>query len=173
MALYQPAEDSWLLESQVRKFAKNKTVLDMGSGSGIQAKAAISSSAKLVLAADINPLAITHLKSLKIPTIKSDLFSNIKEFFDLIIFNPPYLPEDPREPKDSQLATTGGKLGDEIILKFLKQAPKHLNKEGKILLLVSSLTPLDRIKALNFKFKSLSKKKIFQETLEVLEIEGR
>ena len=168
--IYQPAEDSFLLESQVKLFAKGKSVLDMGSGSGIQALAAQQAQAKSVLAADINPEVIANLEKQKIPSIKSDLFSNIKESFDLIVFNPPYLPEDPREPKDSQLATTGGPKGDELILNFLDQAPTHLNKNGKILLLISSLTPLDKIKSSGFSIKSLAKKQVFQETLEVLEL---
>jgi methylase of polypeptide subunit release factors len=46
-----------------------------------------------------------------------------------------------REDKESALATTGGKQGDELILKFLKQAQKHLTKKGIILLVLSSLTP--------------------------------
>ncbi len=87
--------------------------------------------------------------------------------FDLITFNAPYLPLDSREPKSSQLATTGGKKGDEISLEFLKQAKKHLNKNGKIFLLISSLTPMDKIKRFNPKI--VAKKKIFMEELLILE----
>ncbi len=160
-----------MLEKQVKKYAKGKSFLDMGSGSGIQSKAAISSKAKSVLAADINEEAVKHLKLHKIPAIKSDLFENITKNFDLIAFNPPYLPKDRREDNESQIATTGGKRGDEIILKFLKQAVNHLNKEGIILIVVSSLTPKDNIlnllKKLNIKHKSLSRESFFMETLEV------
>tara|TARA_Y100000034_G_scaffold127091_1_gene179343 strand:- start:835 stop:1377 length:543 start_codon:yes stop_codon:yes gene_type:complete len=172
--VYQPAEDSYLLQSIIPKYAKNKFILDMGSGSGILAKTAISSGASSVLAADINPNSISLLKSQKIPSIHSDLFSNITSKFDLIIFNPPYLPEDKREPKSSSLATSGGKEGDEIILDFLKQAPKFLNSKGIILLLTSSHTPKNRILSLltelNLQHKSITQKKIFFETLEIWEI---
>ena len=173
--IYSPKEDSLLLESQVKKYARNKTFLDLGSGSGIQSKAALMSSAKSVLAVDINPESIKLLKKQKISAVKSNLFSNIKQKFDLIAFNPPYLPEDPREPKKSKQATTGGKRGDEIILRFLKHAKSHLNSNGFILLLISSLTPKPRISKLLTKLKmkktKLSSKKLFFETLEVWKIE--
>ena len=100
--------------------------------------------------------------------IHSNLFDKIPQKFDLITFNAPYLPEDPREPKDSQVATTGGPRGDEISVEFLDQAKSHLNKEGKIFLLISSLTPMDKIKKFNPKI--VSKKKIFMEELIILEI---
>jgi release factor glutamine methyltransferase len=172
--IYTPREDSFLLEREVKKLAKNKVFLDIGSGSGIQSKAALSVKAKSVLAADINQEAITLLKKQGIPAIKSNLFSKIKRKFDLIAFNPPYLPEDKREDKKSKLATTGGKQGDEIIIKFLKQAKPHLNKNGIILLVLSSLTPKEKIAKLLTKqelsYKVISSEKMFFESLEVWKI---
>ncbi len=172
--IYLPGEDSYLLEKQVKKYAKGKSFLDMGSGSGIQTRAALSAGASSVLASDINESAVSSLKSKEIPAVHSNLFKNIKGKFDLIAFNPPYLPKDKKEDKESALATTGGKRGDEIILKFLKQSKKHLNKDGTILLIVSSLTPTDKIlpllKKLNLSYKVLETKKIFFESLEVWEI---
>ena len=173
--IYEPKEDSFLLEKAVRKYSKGKSFLDMGSGSGIQAKAALENKAKSVLAADISEEAVRNLKKQKISAIKSDLFSKIKDKFDIIALNPPYLPEDAREDKESQLATTGGKKGDEIILKFLKQAKSHLNKKGIILLVVSSLTPKRKILELlmkqNLKKEAILSEKFFFETLEVWKIE--
>ncbi len=172
--IYSPAEDSYLLEEQVKKYAKNKSVLDIGSGSGILAETAIKVQAKSVLASDTTPESIKLLKSKKIPAIKSDLFKKIKGKYDLIIFNPPYLPQDKREDKASQLATTGGKYGDEILIKFLKQAKYHLNKNGIILIVLSSLTPKNRILALlnslKLKKQIIANKKFFMETLEVWKI---
>jgi release factor glutamine methyltransferase len=165
--IYQPAEDSHLLAEQVALFSPNKSILDMGSGTGIQALAALKAGAKTVVATDINPEAEKEIAQHNIKFTLSDLFDNISGSFDLIIFNPPYLPEDPREPQDSKTETTGGKKGDEIILKFLKQAPKHLNPNGKILLLLSSLTPQDKIDKLPYTKKLLSTKKLFMEQLEV------
>ncbi len=175
--IYSPEEDSYLLEKEVRKISKNKKVLDMGSGSGIQALSALASGAKSVLASDISSESLAFLRKNKIPCVKSDLFDNIHEKFDLIVFNPPYLPEDKLEDSESALATTGGKKGDEIILRFLKEAKPHLNTNGIILLLLSSLTPMDRIKkllkSLGFNKEIISSKKLFMETLYVLKIEEK
>ncbi len=167
--IYKPAEDSYLLKGQLKNYIKpGMKILDMGTGSGIQAIEAKKLGAE-VLAADINPESIEPLKKLNINAIQSDLFSNIKEKFDLIIFNPPYLPEDPREPEDSKLATTGGKKGNEILSKFLQQAKSHLNNKGKILIVVSSLTPdvPQLITKNNFTFKIIAKQKIPFEELYV------
>lgn len=175
--IYEPNEDSFLLAEQVKKYAKNKKVLDIGAGSGIQAETAIETGAKSVLATDIDAESIQFIKQKKLKKlkiIKSNLFQKIKGKFDLIVFNPPYLPLDAREDKDSRKATTGGKRGDEIILKFLNGLPKHLNKKGVSLLLISSLTPkkriLEFIKKINFKNKIISSKSLFMEKLEVWEI---
>jgi release factor glutamine methyltransferase len=172
--VYQPEEDSYLL-SRVLKKEKvdlNTKILDMGAGTGIQAQTLIDRGVLLenVTLVDINTEAIKLLKKKfkKSKVIKSNLFKKVKGKFDLIIFNPPYLPEDPREPADSRIATTGGKTGSEIINKFLKEAKKHLTKEGKIFLLTSSLT-----KGINwkgYKKKILSRKKVFYETLKVFSL---
>lgn len=173
--IYSPSEDSFLILEQVKKYSKNKVVLDMGSGSGILAQSAKTSGAKSVLACDINNESVKYLNSIGIKAVKSNLFSKIKGKFDLIIFNPPYLPRDLREDKESALATTGGKIGDEILLKFIKKATSYLNKEGIILILVSSLTPMNRIDKLieksKLKKQLLSSKKIFFEELYVMKLE--
>jgi HemK-related putative methylase len=173
--IYQPEKDSYLLSKILKKEIQNKNIkiLDMGSGSGIQAKTLIKlnvPSENLTLV-DINKKAIKNLKKdfLNSKVICSDLFENLpKEKFDLIIFNPPYLPEDKDEPKNSRLATTGGILGSEKINKFLKQAKEYLGNQGKIYLLTSSLT-----KGINWKSwkkKLLIKEKIFMEELYVWEL---
>ncbi|MBU0958905.1 MAG: methyltransferase, partial [Nanoarchaeota archaeon] len=153
---------------------KNKKLkfLDMGSGSGYQAQTIINLgvSQKNITLVDINPKALKHLKLIfpKSRVIKSNLFSNIKEKYDIIFFNSPYLPEDKREPKSSRLATTGGRYGGELLNKFLKRAKSFLKKGGKVYIVVSSLT-----KNINFEGydkKIMDKKKIFFEELLVYEL---
>jgi len=175
--IYQPSDDSYLLQKTIKKYIRNKSlsinILDMGSGSGIQALTLKELGFKNILTADTTPEATSHLKKQKLKTINSDLFSKIKNKFNLIVFNPPYLPEDKREPKDSQLATTAGKKGNEIIIKFLTQTTKHLKKDGSILLLFSSLskpkTILNKAKSLGYNYQLLNKKKIPFEELYVYE----
>ncbi len=166
--IYEPAEDSYLLQKQVEKFTeKGMDVLDMGTGSGIQASTAKKQEANIT-AADINPECVAKVNKLGIKAIQSDLFENVGGKFDLIIFNPPYLPEDPLEPEDSKLITTGGKTGSETLNRFLKKAKAYLKKDGKILIVVSSLTK--EIDKQNFKFKILAKEKIDFEILIVYEL---
>jgi release factor glutamine methyltransferase len=169
MEIYQPREDSFLLQKQVKLETKpDDKVLDMGTGSGIQALTALEIS-KDVTASDINPKC---LKNLKLKTIQSDLFQNIQEKFDLIIFNPPYLPKDPNEPEESALATTGGQKGHEIIKSFLQQAKSYLTEKGRILLLYSSLSGdiPQIVQELNYNLKLLSKDSFFMEKLFVAKI---
>jgi len=166
--MYDPEEDSYLIEKHIKNYPSN-SCLDVGTGSGILAKEA-SRYCKKVLAVDLDKEAIKHCKSTikkKNITFKvSNLFSNIKEKFDLILFNPPYLPNDPLV-KDKAL--DGGKKGYEIIEKFLKQAKSHLKENGKILLIFSSLTNKEKVNELikknNFKFKLLEKEKHFFEEI--------
>lgn len=175
--IYKSREDSDLLSNTIKKYVRNKTFLDLGSGSGIQAETALKAKARSVTSTDIQPEVIKHLKSKfknRIKIIQSDLFKRIRGRFDIIAFNPPYLPLDDLEDSESQVTTTGGKRGDEIVLGFLKQIKGHLNKGGKIFLLLSSLTPKDKIKPLleklKMKYKVLASKNLFQEKLEVWEI---
>jgi HemK-related putative methylase len=181
--VYTPAEDSWLLEKAITIYLKrlrNKkriTIFDMGSGSGIQARACIDAGADRtqILCGDIDENAVRILKSQGLNSIHTDLFSNIKNQtkFSLIIFNAPYLPEDKQEPKDSKLATTAGEQGYELILKFLDQAKSHLAKDGSILLLFSSLSKpeiiLNYAKKIKYTYRKIAEQKLFFERLFVYE----
>ena len=178
MEIYQPSDDSLLFADFLRKELPKLTkknpdlkFLEIGVGSGILSKTASEFlPAENILALDINPDAVKALQKESFKVIWSNLFDKVLDYFDLIIFNAPYLPRDKREPKDSQTATTGGKRGDEISLKFLRQAKRHLRKNGKIFLLISSLTPQDKIKKL-WSYKIVARKKIFMEELLILEFE--
>ncbi len=168
--IYEPSEDSFLLQKYVVEYAKGK-VLDIGTGSGLQALTALKKTKK-VLATDINPEAVKHVKEKGINAIVSDLFENVKGKFDLIIFNPPYLPEDKKEDKESKQITTGGKKGSEILEKFLVQAKEHLNKDGIILIVVSNLTGNVKqlFKKYDYEFNKLEEKKLFFEKLSVFKL---
>jgi len=175
--IYSPEEDSFLLagilEKEIPKLVKEKpelTFLEIGSGSGIQLETAKKSGIKKknILGCDINKTAVKACKELGFNCMESNLFSKIKGKFDLIIFNPPYLPEDTREPKESQIATTGGKKGNEITQEFLKQAKYHLKAKGKIFLLTSSFTK--DLDLSEYSKKLLKKEKLFCEELDVWEL---
>ena len=182
--IYQPQEDSFLLQEQVKKYAKG-IVLDIGTGIGIQAlTAAKNKKVKKITAIDINKKAIDYCKknikflnleksktfqiNKKITFLQSNLFNKINKSFDTIIFNPPYLPQ---ESENKYLALEGGKKGYEIIEKFLNQASNYLNINGIILIVFSSFTnkqKIDEIIERNLlEFQELSKQHIFFEDLYV------
>ena len=188
--IYQPQEDSFLLQEQVKKYAKG-IVLDIGTGSGIQAlTAAKNKKVKKITAIDINKKSIDYCKknikflslenskkleksktfqiNKKITFLQSNLFNKINKSFDTIIFNPPYLPQ---ESENKYLALEGGKKGYEIIEKFLNQASNYLNINGIILIVFSSFTnkqKIDEIIERNLlEFQELSKQHIFFEDLYV------
>lgn len=169
--IYPPGEDSYLLRKFVKAYAFGR-VLDMGTGSGIQAMAA-SENPKVskVLAVDINPNAVAELKAKiktnpKIQVKHSDLFSRIKGKFDTIIFNPPYLPADAKNPDP---ALDGGKHGWEISERFFAQVNQYLNPAGIILFLFSTLTNKNKIEELIAKnlleFQEIGKEKMAFEEL--------
>jgi len=174
--VYSPAEDSFLLAEQVKKHSKG-TVLDVGSGSGIQAfTAVLNSKVESVLGIDISMTAVKycqkHNKNKNVKFIVSNLFSKVPmNKFDTIIFNPPYLPYD-----NYRLDRTviGGKNGFETVEKFLSQANDFLSTNGRILLLFSSFTDKKKVDSLIrdnlFDFKLLSKRRIFFEELYVYKI---
>ncbi|MCX6710164.1 MAG: methyltransferase [Candidatus Woesearchaeota archaeon] len=151
--VYEPREDSCLIRKHIRKLSKG-AVLDMGTGSGILAlEASKSKRAGKVYAVDLNRKAIAfalkNSKGKRIEFLYSDLFSCFKKkkiLFDLIIFNPPYLPEDENEQDDLlKKALCGGKKGFETIERFMVEAGDYLKNSGKILLLFSSLTGKEKV----------------------------
>ena len=176
MTIYDPQEDSYMMQEAISKHAFGK-VLDMGTGSGILGiSASGNDDVSEIVFSDIDEGCIEHArKAFKTRKKKafavSDLFSSIRNKFDTIIFNPPYLPKD---QYDVLKSTTGGKKGNEILKRFLSRVKDHLTKNGKVLIVVSSLTPdVEKlIKKNNFKFKKLSENNLpFFEKLTVYLLE--
>lgn len=171
-SVYYPREDSLLLAKILEKEPLKGRYLDMGCGSGFLA--ILMAKSADVTAVDINKEAIKATKenaeknNVKIKAFVSDLFSFVDESFDLIVFNPPYLPT-----KDESEQWSGGKSGREVIEKFVHQAGNHLEKNGKILLLISSLTGekvvLDLFSNNGFSASIIARKKVPWEELMVIE----
>jgi release factor glutamine methyltransferase len=178
MSIYEPREDSILLEKYVKKYSKGY-VLDVGTGSGIQAKAAASSKkVKDVIATDIQEAVIMYdkenIRNRKIKFFVSDLFGifekskGLKKKFDTIIFNPPYLPEDVQV---SDLTLEGGKKGYEVLERFINEVNNYLAPDGIALIVFSSLTNKAKvnefIKNNLLEHEELEKQNIFFEELYV------
>ncbi len=183
MKIYQPAEDSYLLQKQVKQLAEGR-VLEIGTGSGIQALTAIENKqVREVVAVDINSHAVKELqkkqkqdKIRKLVAQKSNLFSTVTGQFNTIIFNPPYLPQDKISGEIIEdPALYGGKKGWELSSKFFSEVSKFLVPNGKILFLFSTLTNKGKIEELirenMLEFKQLSSQKLSWEELFVYQIE--
>jgi len=113
-------------------------VLDVGTGTGVQAIISAERGAKKVIAIDIDNNSLENarenVKFHKLENVievrKSDLFENIKkeEKFDLIISQLPFADADYKNPVGHFLFDAGFKLHERL----LKDAKKHLNKNGKV-----------------------------------------
>ena len=175
-SVYMPKEDSELIAGVIEKLdIYNKNCLEIGCGSGFLSIIMAQRKA-FVISVDINNEAVVATKhnaeqnKAKINAFVSDLFENVKGTYDLIIFNPPYLPVDDWE---TDVAYAGGKTGRDIIERFIKDVKSYLNPGGVVLLLISSLTGekevLDTFKKYGMKTRAVARQKIPWEELIVIE----
>ncbi len=125
-------------------------ILDIGTGSGAIALAlAKEISNAIITATDISFAALALAKKNavtcnlqdKIDFREGDLFEPDSGIFDIIVCNPPYIPEDeyielPTGVKDyePQIALLAGKKGTEFYEKIIFQAVDYLQKNGWLLL---------------------------------------
>jgi len=177
--VYAPAEDTFLMiDNLIIKDSDH--VLEIGTGSGLVAISA-SFNCREVTCTDINPYAIKCAENNiklndveNITVIKSDLFENIEECYDLILFNTPYLPvmEEEHVDDDYSKAWDGGESGREVIDKFIIQAPDYLKEGGKIQLVQSSLSDnektLEMFKELGFKAEITAVEHVFFEDITLI-----
>lgn len=150
--VYEPAEDSFLFAENL-PVGTGDRVVDMGTGCGILGVIA-ATKADEVVAVDVNPYAVRCAKenaelnhvAEKMSFVQGDLFSSIRtgERFDLVLFNAPYLPSDEKD-EDSWLARSwaGGVSGRNVIDRFISGAPEHLERNGEILLVQSTLSDVE------------------------------
>lgn len=148
--VYSPAEDSYLLlRAALREVRLTDRVLEVGTGSGYVAVELVGRAAQVVTT-DINPHAVECARARGLAAVRTDLFAGLSGPFDLVIFNPPYLPTAPEERIDDWLehALDGGPTGRAAIERFIADVGRVLTLPGRILLLVSSLTGPDAVREL-------------------------
>ncbi|MDD1702939.1 MAG: methyltransferase, partial [Methanoregula sp.] len=117
--IYQPEADTFLLLAAAKAEIKpGDRVLEIGTGSGHIAAELVHEFD--VVATDINPHATFCTRTKGVEVIRGDLFSGIRGRFDLVLFNPPYLPTQPEEKIDDWLeyALDGGPTGRAVIERF-------------------------------------------------------
>jgi release factor glutamine methyltransferase len=174
--VYMPEADTFLLLRAAHAEAtSNDLTLEIGSGSGLVSQE-LAFKVKRLIATDINPHAVRATKEKGVEVVRADLFSGIKGKFDLILFNPPYLPTLAKErtPQWINYALDGGVSGRETIDRFLKALSDHLRPGGRALLLISSLTGLKEVQetamAEGLDMKEAARDRCFFEELYVLRL---
>jgi release factor glutamine methyltransferase len=148
--VYSPEADTLMMLAAARAEARpGDRVLEVGTGSGLIA-AEIEQVVTLVVATDINPHAVFCASKAGVEVVRTDLFAGIRGSFDLVLFNPPYLPTQPEERMDDWLeyALDGGKNGRAVIERIARDIGNVLAPDGRLLLLASSLTGLSGVQAL-------------------------
>lgn len=181
--VYEPAEDTFFL-LEVIKIDNCKRVLDLGTGCGIIALDC-TRKARRVVGTDINPHAINcanknlelnrHYIDSIVDFRKGDLFSVINkgEKFDLIIFNPPYLPTKYNEKIDGWLnfALDGGEDGLSTTKKFLENVGNFLFEKGKAYFIFNSLSNQEKLENIlkihRLKSEIVSKKWLDTERIDI------
>jgi len=202
--LYFPSDDTYLIIDYFKDHidhnyfdGKNisdiNNILEIGTGTGIIAiylqllKEKYPKFTANIFASDIMDEAIECAKKNEklnkidpqITFIKSDLFdsfpNNLKHTFDIIIFNPPYLPSskimDKENQREKDLTWKGGKKGFELILRLLDEISEYIRKDttSYIYFITSSATNLreleDQIRKRGYNLELLDKKHIFFEDI--------
>ena len=189
--VYDPAEDTFLLIDAI-DIKKYESVLEIGTGCGIIALECARIGAN-VICTDINPYAVgltkrNYLINKALMTgsfeiRKGDLFIPIheREIFDVIIFNPPYLPTKRNELIGGSgwfdVATNGGTDGLKHTKKYIENLENHLKDDGNAYFVFSSLSDSNKletyIKERKFSFRVISNCKFNDETIYVYKIKKK
>lgn len=149
ISVYQPAEDSHLLaRATASQVTGDECILEVGCGSGIVAAYLRAETGATVIASDINPFACQATADRGIPVVRGDLVTPFAaEKFDVVVFNPPYLPADSGTPNDDwmEIALTGGPNGRAVLTRFLETVNRVLTGDGTVFVLVSTVTGVESV----------------------------
>jgi release factor glutamine methyltransferase len=148
--VYPVLEDTLLLlEAALDEARSTDRVLDLGTGSGYIARHLVGKAA-LIIATDVNPHACRIASFAGVGVARADLTAGLRGHFDLILFNPPYLPTKPGERLDDWLekALNGGESGRDVIGRLLPDLPRILAPGGRLLLVISQQTGVKEVQGL-------------------------
>jgi release factor glutamine methyltransferase len=158
------------------RVAADKTVLDMGTGSGVCAVFA-APQAQRVVAVDINAAAarcaginaqMNRLEH-KIEVRHGDLFDAVaEERFDLVLFNPPFLRGTPRNDRDRAWRST------DVAERFAAGLDSHLRTGGAALMLLSTYGDvnlfLDPLRQHGFDIRVFAHRQYFGEGVTIYQV---
>jgi release factor glutamine methyltransferase len=124
-------------EAVLAEVRQSDRVLDMGTGSGVNAILA-AATAREVVAVDVNPYAIAAAQdnaarngvAERVTVRASDVFEAVDGRFDLIIFDPPFRWFTPR----NHLEMGSADPNYTAMRRFFEQAREHLTDGGRMLI---------------------------------------
>ena len=169
-ARYLPAEDTYLLRDSLEQFS-GESCLEIGFGSGAVLEGA-AKRFKLAVGTDVMGREEARLALGSGGDLV--LADGAKCFrdgaFDLVFFNPPYLPS----AKIEDVVVDGGPTGTEVAVSFLEEAMRVLRDEGTVVALLSDEGDvgafLSHCHNLGLAVESIAEKRVFYETLSVFTI---
>lgn len=140
-------ETELLVEECLKHIGSQSSVLDLCTGSGAIGITIAKKADAVVTASDVSKKALCVAKKnakkygANIKFVESNMFEKIKQKFDVIVSNPPYIPTQQcallaREVKDYDpiLSLDGGQDGLEFYRIICKNARVHLSAKGQIFL---------------------------------------
>lgn len=156
-----------------------KAALEIGTGCGVVAIALSRGGCPKVVATEVSlptiAAAARNVRELapRVHLILCNLFDGVGATFDLVVFNPPYLPVERGDGEE--LSWAGGiPRGRRLIDRFVAEVPNHLTHDGKALLVQSSLNDLEATEALTtgvgLRTTILEEQSFFFETLYLIEL---
>ncbi len=175
--MYAPSDDTFLLADCIRQY-NGRWALEIGVGSGLLLDI-LEKNFTYVAGSDIDLRALQHCKQKKASSpanlllvcCDAALAFGIGKF-DLIISNPPYLPNDEENILDPTVH--GGPTGIEATVHFINSALPLLAVDGKLLIVISSLansSAFDKVVLENNIHKKIVReKRLFYETLSIVEL---
>lgn len=123
---------------------RGKTVFDLGTGTGVLSFILLQRGAKSAVGTDLEPAAIACATANAARLGLADRFTALeRDGFpegkaDLLVCNPPWIPETPKSRLDRAVYDEGGKF----VERFLVELPSHLEAGGRGVLLISDLAEL-------------------------------
>lgn len=137
--------DEWLK----KYYEIKKSAIDVGCGSGILSFQMLNHGFEKIYGTDSNPNAIIGINEVlvknnlktKIDLFYGDLFANCNIKTELIVFNPPWIPASyETEGLDNAIY-----YNNDLFPRFFTEAKKHLNPNGKIVILFSNLAQVTKV----------------------------
>ena len=177
--VYPPSGDTYLLLDSIQ-ITHEDDFLEVGCGAGL-ITLNVAEQARSVVSVDVSLEAVRNTREnlrrngldQKCAVFQSDLlaaFGNASKF-SLIVFNPPYLPQDDMSTNLDH-ALIGGQTGAEVTRKFILQSAKRLTKGGRVFVVVSTLSDSESIwKTMvecGFRVEMVSEEPQFFEKLQIL-----